>query len=175
MTTAPAIDPSTAPVAMLYPDLTGELAVTREMLTRVPWEQAEYKPHAKSWTLGQLAKHVAQLPRFVATIAATDVLHYKPQEFAPAEVTDTPALVALFDAECAAMHAAFGSLDSGRLNGSWKMMMGEHALIDGQRAYLLRHMGISHLVHHRAQLGVYLRLLDVAIPGSYGPSADTMR
>lgn len=172
MTAVPAFDTSTASVALLYPELTAELAVTREMLSRVPWAQSAYKPHTKSMSLGGLAAHVAQLPGFLTAMAATDVLHYKPEDFAPPPIGDTDALVALFDAECVKLHAALGGMDSARLNGSWKMMMGEQTFIDGQRAFLLRHMGINHLVHHRAQLGVYLRLLDVAIPGSYGPSAD---
>lgn len=171
MTVVPELD---SPVALLYPDLAAELAVTREILSLVPWDQAAYAPHAKSMSLGKLATHVAQLPSFLTVMAATDVLHFKPEDFAPPKLADTGALLALFDAECAKMHAVLAGMDSARLNGLWKMMMGEHAFLDGQRAFLLRHMGINHLVHHRAQLGVYLRMLDVAIPGSYGPSADTM-
>lgn len=173
-TTVPAFDPSTPPVELLYPELAAELTVTREILSRVPWDQAAYKPHAKSMSLGSLATHVAQLPSFLTTMAATDVLQFRPEDFAPLPIADTNALVALFDAECSKMHTALDGMESARLNGSWKMMMGEHTFIDGQRAFLLRHMGINHLVHHRAQLGVYLRLLDVPIPGSYGPSADTV-
>jgi uncharacterized damage-inducible protein DinB len=173
MTAVPAFDASTSPVALLYPELAAELAVTRDILSRVPWAQAAYKPHAKSMSLGALAAHVAQLPSFLTVMAATDVLHFKPEDFATPALADTDALLALFDSECSKMHAALAGLDSARLNGSWKMMMGEHVFVDGQRAFLLRHMGINHIVHHRAQLGVYLRLLDVAIPGSYGPSADT--
>lgn len=173
MTAVPAFDATTPSVALLYPELAAELAVTRDILSRVPWEQAAYKPHAKSMSLGSLATHVAQLPSFLTVMAATDVLHFKPEDFKAPVIADTTGLVALFDVECAKMHAALSGLDAARLNGSWKMMMGEHAFVDGQRAFLLRHMGINHIVHHRAQLGVYLRLLDVAIPGSYGPSADT--
>ncbi len=174
MTAVAFLDTSTSPVATLYPDLAAELAVTRDILSRVPWEQAAYKPHSKSMSLGSLASHVAQLPGFLTVMAVTDVLHFKPEDFTPPPISDTEGLLALFDAECVKMQAALDGLDSARLNGSWKMMMGEHAFVDGQRAFLLRHMGINHLVHHRAQLGVYLRLLDVAIPGSYGPSADTI-
>ncbi len=174
MTAVAGLDVLTSPVATLYPELAAELAVTRDILSRVPWEQAAYKPHSKSMSLGSLASHVAQLPSFLTVMAATDVLHFKPEDFTPPPIANTEQLLALFDAECAKMQTALGGLDAARLNGSWKMMMGEHAFVDGQRAFLLRHMGINHLVHHRAQLGVYLRLLDVAIPGSYGPSADTV-
>ena len=161
------------PIALLYPELDDELAVTRAILAIVPWEHAEWKPHPRSGSLRQLATHVAQLPKFATTMSAMDVLHFNPEDFKPAPVTSTEELVALFDAEVATMRDAMSKLDHERLNGSWKMMFGGNAMIDNQRAYLLRHMGINHIVHHRAQLGVYLRLLDVKIPGSYGPSADT--
>jgi uncharacterized damage-inducible protein DinB len=161
------------PLALLYPELDAELAVTRTILSIVPWEHADWKPHARSMSLRQLATHVAQLPSFATAMASMDVLQFKPEDFKPAPVTSSDELVALFDAEAEKMRAALGTLDVERLNGSWKMMMGEHTILDGQRAFLLRHMGINHIVHHRAQLGVYLRLLDVKIPGSYGPSADS--
>ena len=161
------------PIALLFPELDEELAVTRTILGIVPWEHAEWKPHPRSGTLRQLSTHVAQLPGFATTMAAMDVLHFNPEDFRPAPVTSTAELVALFDTEAAKMRAALATLDHERLNGSWKMLFGGNAMIDNQRAFLLRHMGINHLVHHRAQLGVYLRLLDVRIPGSYGPSADT--
>ena len=163
----------TDPIALLFPELDTELAVTRTILGIVPWEHAEWKPHPRSGTLGKLATHVAQLPNFATTMATMDVLHFNPEDFKPAPVTSTAELVALFDTEAAKMRAALATLDHERLNGSWKMLFGGNAMIDNQRAFLLRHMGINHLVHHRAQLGVYLRLLDVKIPGSYGPSADT--
>ncbi len=173
MSSVPAADPTTAPLALLYPDLQAELAVTRDLLTRVPWDRADWKPHPKSMSLRSLASHVAQLPGFLTAMTAMDVLEFKPENFAPPALENTDALVAMFDVEAAKMHAVLAGLDWAGLNGSWKMTMGGHTIIDNQRAFLLRHMGINHLVHHRAQLGVYLRLLDVAIPGSYGPSADT--
>ena len=173
MPVAPSIDASSPPVAMLYPELAAELAVTREILSRVPWAQAAYKPHAKSMSLGALASHLAMMPAFVTSMAATDRLEFNPAAFAPPPIANADEMLAFFDAECAKMHAALDGMDWTRLNGSWKMTMGDYTIIDNQRAFLLRHMGINHIVHHRAQLGVYLRMLDVAIPGSYGPSADT--
>ena len=170
MTIEPA---TTAPLALLYPELDHEMKVTRDLLALVPWERAAWKPHAKSMSLGGLASHVAQMPGFMTAISAMDELRFDPAAFAPPPIATTLELVALFDAELAKLQAALAGMDWARLGGNWKMLFGEHAIIDNQRAYLLRHMGINHLVHHRAQLGVYLRLLDVAIPGSYGPSADT--
>ena len=162
------------PIAVLYPELEAELAVTRSLLAIVPWEQAAWKPHAKSMSLGQLATHVAQLPNFTTAMANTDTLDFSPEDFKAPTLGSTAELVAMFDNEVASMRVAIGALDWTRMDGSWTMTMGGHKIVDGQRAMLIRHMGINHLVHHRAQLGVYLRLLDVKIPGSYGPSADTM-
>lgn len=169
-----AMDPATAnPVALLYPDLDTEMSLTRAMLAAVPWAQKDWKPHAKSMSLGGLATHIAGLPDFLTTMASMDELVFNPADWATPVLGSTDELVALFDTKLAGMQAALAGLDWARLDGNWKMTMGGHAMIDNQRGYLLRHMGINHLVHHRAQLGVYLRLLDVKIPGSYGPSADT--
>ena len=174
MTTAPAVSRDTPPVALLYPELEAELAVTRAILSLVPWDdRAAWKPHAKSMSLGGLASHVAQLPGFLSVMAATEVLHFTPEAFKPPAIASTDELVAFFDSEVVKMHAVLATMSWESLNGSWKMMAGPHAIFDNQRAFLLRHMGINHIVHHRAQLGVYLRMLDIAIPGSYGPSADT--
>ena len=173
MNTSPAY-PGTDPIAVLYPELDTELAVTRSMLALVPFEKAAWKPHPKSMALSSLAIHTAQLPGFTTTMAATDALDFRPEDFTPPPVTNTAELLALFDDEVAKMRAALSSLDWSRLNGTWKMTMGGHEIVNGQSGYLIRHMGINHIVHHRAQLGVYLRLLDVKLPGSYGPSADTM-
>jgi uncharacterized damage-inducible protein DinB len=160
------------PVALLLPDLATELAVTRALLARVPWEKADWKPHAKSMSLGMLAGHVAQMPGFMTAMAALDVLEFSPEAFAAPVMNSADDLVACFDAECTKLHASLAGTDWARMQGNWKMMAGGQAFIDNSRGFLLRHMGINHLVHHRAQLGVYLRLLDVPIPGSYGPSAD---
>jgi uncharacterized damage-inducible protein DinB len=169
MTTATTSDQ----IALLYPDLDVELATTRKMLEGVPFERGDWRPHPKSMTLLQLASHVAQLPDFARVIAAMDVLHFNPADFKQPPLSSTADLLTLFDDKVLAMRAAFAALDAEKLAGTWKMMMGTHTAVEGQRAFLLRQMGINHLVHHRAQLGVYLRLLDVKIPGSYGPSADT--
>jgi uncharacterized damage-inducible protein DinB len=168
-----AMDSRTAdPIALLYPELDAELAMTRKMLAIVPWEHADWTPHPRSGTLRKLACHVAQLPDFAMAMATTDVLHFKPEDFKAPDVRNTDELVAMFDAKVATMRSALSALDWQKLDGTWKMQMGEHVIITGQRAMLLRHMGVNHIVHHRAQLGVYLRLLDVKIPGAYGRSAD---
>ena len=172
MTARPTADPAGDPITLLFPELQTELDLTRVLLALVPWERADWQPHPRSMTLRQLATHVAQLPSFLTVMASTDTLEFKPEDFAPPPLSSTDELLALFDAEATRMHAALVAMDWDRLNGSWKMEIGGQAVIDNQRAMLLRHMGVNHMVHHRAQLGVFLRLLDVQIPGSYGPSAD---
>ena len=172
MTARPTADPAGDPITLLFPELPMELDTTRGLLALVPWERADWQPHPRSMSLRQLATHVAQLPSFLTVMASTDTLEFKPEDFAPPQLSSTDELLALFDAEVTRMHAALVAMDWDRLNGSWKMEIGGQAVIDNQRAMLLRHMGVNHMVHHRAQLGVFLRLLDVKIPGSYGPSAD---
>ena len=161
------------PIALLYPELEQELASTRAMLAIVPWEHAEWKPHPRSGSLRQLSCHVAQAPGFATAIAAMDVLSYDPEAFKPPMIGSTTELLTYFEENAASLRGALSALDWDKLEGNWKMQMGEIVVLNGQRAMMLRHMGINHLVHHRAQLGVYLRLLDVKIPGSYGPSADS--
>ncbi len=165
--------PTSDPIATLFPDLETELAMTRKILSIVPWEHAEWKPHPRSGSLKQVASHVAQLPAFATVMAATDVLNFSPADFAPKPVSNTDELVAMFDGEVDKLRASLVGMDWERLGGNWKMVAGEHVILDGSRATMIRHMGINHLVHHRAQLSVYLRLLDVKIPGCYGPSADS--
>jgi uncharacterized damage-inducible protein DinB len=167
--TAVAVDP----IAQLYPELDTEIAATRAMLAIVPWDRADWKPHPRSMSLSGLAIHVAQLPGFTTAMATTDVLPFDPAAWEPAPIKNVSELLAMFDSEASKMRAALGALDSARLAANWKMTMGDQAILDGQRSTMIRHMGINHLVHHRAQLGVYLRLPDVKIPGSYGPSADS--
>lgn len=174
MTAPIAADATTNPITRLLPELETELALVRQMLALVPWEDAGWTPHPKSMTLGFLATHLAQLPGFLTGMSVMDELDFRPEDFAPPALNSTAELLALFDDESAKMRAALAALDWSRLNGTWKMTMGGQTIIDNQRGFLLRHMGVNHMVHHRAQLGVYLRLRDVPIPGSYGPSADTM-
>lgn len=174
MSSEAAVDTRNAdPIALLFPELDAELATTRSMLSIVPWDRADWKPHPRSGSLRQLACHVAQLPDFAMTMATMDVLHFRPEDFEAPDVRNTDELVAMFDAKVATMRSALSALDWQKLDGTWKMQMGENVVIAGQRAMLLRHMGINHLVHHRAQLGIYLRLVDERVPNMYGPTADT--
>jgi uncharacterized damage-inducible protein DinB len=168
----PTNEAMTATTTELFPDLELELAATRRVLERVPFEHWQWKPHQKSKSLGQLATHLAELPHFGEVIASTKELDMAAVPFTPSNVKNREELLALFDERAASMRRVVASLDQKMLTQHWKLRMGEQVYLDAPRALLLRQHGVSHPVHHRAQLIVYLRLLDVPIPGLYGPSAD---
>lgn len=141
------------------------------MLERVPDDRLDWRPHAKSGTLGGLAAHVAQLPAFALTmIQLTEV------DLATLKRSTDPvgraALLAAFDRNADALRGALDGATDDDLRATWTMRYGERVIVSGPRITMLRRMGISHIVHHRGQLSVYLRLLDVPVPGLYGPSAD---
>ncbi|MDB4907864.1 MAG: DinB family protein [Gemmatimonadetes bacterium] len=150
-----------------------ELAQTRRMLERVPFEQKDWKPHAKSATLGQLAAHVANLSGLAQRIIDSDGIDFatnppKP----PAQPSDREELLKAFDERNAKLLESLSALTPEQLASDWSIRNGETVVIGGTREEMLRRMGINHIVHHRGQLSVYLRLLDVPVPGLYGPSAD---
>jgi len=163
---------SATPAELLFGDLAAELATTRRILERVPDGKADWHPHEKSMTLGRLATHLAELPRFARTLLETEELDWATFEYVPRTLETTAERLALFDAESAAMRAAVEGMTWETVGSRWVMRAGDHVILQGPRGQLLRSIGLSHMVHHRAQLGVYLRLLGVPVPGVYGPSAD---
>lgn len=165
--------PATAcPSELLYPDFDDEIALTRRMLAVVPDGHNDWKPHEKSASLGGLATHIASLPAFASMIFSTTELDWATFKYVPAVANTTTDRLALFDEKSAAMSALVKGADWPALAERWVMRAGAKVMMDEPKAKLLRTMGLSHMAHHRAQLGVYLRLLDVPIPGTYGPSAD---
>lgn len=156
---------------LLFPDFTAEHAATRRLLERVPAGQGEWRPHERSRTLAQLATHVAELPNRGVSILTTDELDAATR--APLVPLSTAAeLLAMHDANVARLDAALVHADLAMLSADWVLRRGDQVLIRGPRRVLLRTVMMSHLIHHRAQLGVYFRLLGVPVPGMYGPSAD---
>lgn len=160
------------PIAeLLYPDLPRELGSTRRVLERFPEGQGVWRPHDKSRTLAELATHVAGIPGRGASILETeerDIAGRTP----PAPAGTAAELLAMFDEGAAALREALPRATPESLAGEWTLRAGSHILQRGPRRIMLRVVTISHLVHHRAQLGVYYRLLGVPVPGVYGPSAD---
>jgi uncharacterized damage-inducible protein DinB len=161
-----------SPAQLLYPDLAKELESTRRMLERVPDEDVEWAPHEKSTRIGRLATHLAQLPRFAATILTTSDLDVTVTKWPMDTVATTAERLALFDSFASDMRERIERADWQTLRESWTLRAGTHVIFTDVKSSLLRTLALSHMAHHRAQLGVYLRLRGVAVPGVYGPSAD---
>jgi len=149
-----------------------EAKKTRAMLERVPIN-ADFKPHAKSMPLGKLAPHVAELPGFGHTILTTPEFDFGsgPPRKRPAFESGAQ-LVQAFDEGAEKIRAALKATSDDAWRDNWKLSFQGKALFGGSRFLAYRQMFLNHLVHHRAQLGVYLRLNDVPLPATYGPSAD---
>jgi len=166
-----AADLANTPIAFLFPELDGELAKTRRMLERFPDAQAAWRPHPKSRPIDALASHIATTPFHGARLIETDELDMATRPAPPQAATATE-LLALFDQATTALRQALPKATGELLEQPWTLRMGPKVFFSLPRRLLLRDLVISHLVHHRAQLGIYYRLLDVPVPGSYGPSAD---
>jgi uncharacterized damage-inducible protein DinB len=155
----------------LLMELDRELAVTRKLLERVPDRQFAWKPHPKSFTLGQLASHVAELPQWgVMTITQSELnLDGSGGPTAPASHA---ALLAAFDEHAAAFRKNLTGRTDAELLAPWTLKHMGKPLFSMPRVSVLRSFVMNHLIHHRGQLSVYLRQLDVPLPSIYGPSAD---
>lgn len=151
-----------------------EMPATRRMLERVPESSLSWKPHEKSMTLGGLSSHLAELPARCAAIITTEAFVRQPGT-APWAASATAELLDKFDSVSTDARTALSSLREDQLDVIWSIRMGDRTLASLPRGMALRRVFMNHLVHHRAQLGVYLRLLDIPIPGTYGPSADDAR
>jgi uncharacterized damage-inducible protein DinB len=160
---------------LLLPEFDAEMLTTRRLLERVPEDRPDWKPHAKSMALGRLATHVSEIPGWLAWTFEKDELDIAPPgapKFVPQTLATTAALLAQFDTNVAKGRAALAAAPDAAFTAPWTFLMGGNSLWTKPKLDVYRSFGINHIVHHRAQLGVYLRLLDVAIPGTYGPSAD---
>lgn len=160
-----------SPAELLYGDFAGEHASTRRMLERYPDGKGQWRPDEKSRPLGALATHVAGIVGRGTLVLETDG-HDVTTRPAPPVFDSARELLAYFDDNVAKFSAALAKVDYPALEQTWAMRRGTQILIERPRRQLLRVMMMSHLVHHRAQLGVYYRLLGIPVPGMYGPSAD---
>jgi uncharacterized damage-inducible protein DinB len=159
---------------LLLQDYDMEIAMTRKILERVPEDLPDFKPHEKSMPLGKLTMHVALMPFFGLTILttpslnmATDKLQWPDSTFRTRDTT-----LATFDSFAVECRAALAAASDEDLAANWKFAIGDRVISDGPKSLAYRHMFMNHLIHHRAQLGVYLRLNNLPVPGVYGPSAD---
>ena len=162
----------------LLPEFDQEMANTRKVLACVPEEIPEYKPHEKSMPLGRLAGHVAELPNWaVHTIRVTtlDLTPASGESFKPFFAKSRAELLETFDKNVAEAREAIAGASDEDLQVIWSLVYKGQTVMQMPRAAVLRFSVMNHMIHHRAQLGVYLRLNNIAIPGMYGPSADEGR
>ena len=158
---------------LLYSDFEGEHAATRRLLERFPDARHDWRPHEHSRTIAELATHVADIPTRAVSILTTSEMEAGARK-SLAPLTTAAELLTSHDANVAAQKAALANVDLAALSGEWKVRRGDQIVMRGPKYLLLRTVMMSHLVHHRAQLGVYYRLLGVPVPGMYGPSADDL-
>ena len=165
---------TSSPVQNILEELDRELAVTRTVLERVPDDQFVYQPHPKSMKMGTLASHIVNLLKFQQLFVQAESRDFldpnapKP----PPSPTTSAELLARFDQFSADLRQALQASSDEDLGGSFRLHRGEQTLMERPKAAALRIMGLNHSIHHRGQLTVYLRLLDIPLPGVYGPSAD---
>lgn len=156
----------------LIQELQQEAIGTRKCLERVPEAHFGWAPHPKSMTLGRLASHLAEAPGWMDAIMNMDVLNWKQGEYRPYVAGTREELLKTFDDTLAkAVQAATGRSDEHLLK-TWTMTMDGQTIVSSPRAAVLRFFILNHMVHHRGQLTVYLRLKEVPVPALYGPSAD---
>jgi uncharacterized damage-inducible protein DinB len=152
-------------------ELEEEALTTRRVLERVPDDKLTWRPHEKARTLGELALHVATVPGGVAELIGAPGPAQVP-DFADPSPQSASELVPALEHSVATARRVLGGMDDSALMETWRLMQGEREVFAGQRVALLRSIMLNHWYHHRGQLSVYLRELDVPIPSIYGPSAD---
>lgn len=160
-------------IPILLKEMELEAQTTRKMLSRIPNDHYDWRPHPKSMTVQQLATHIAELPSWIPMTLTTDELDFASNPYKSEVIADTPALLEYFEKTLSeAKESLQGALEE-QLDDLWTLRNGEEIYSNTSKAEVIR-MTYCQIVHHRAQMGVFLRLLDVPIPGSYGPSADDM-
>lgn len=156
----------------LIAELQNEAAATRKMLERVPEESNSWKPHEKSMTLGRLSQHIAEIPMWVPVTVDQDELDFAKEKYEPKESTTNEMLLKAFDENLAGALECLKNASDEKLMGNWTMKNGETVYFTMPKIAVLRGFVLSHLIHHRGQMSVYLRMLDVPLPQVYGPTAD---
>jgi len=158
-------------IPLLLKEMEQEAQTTRKMLKLVPAEKFDWKPHPKSMSMKSLAVHLAEIAGWPAMALKTSELDFAARPYEPAQVSNNEDLVNLFEKSYEQGRTAVSNASEDDLLPSWTMRSGDKVHAVFTKYEVIRH-SLSQTTHHRAQLGVYLRLLDIPIPGSYGPSAD---
>ena len=152
-----------------------EMSITRKALDRAPMEKAAWRPHEKSMPLGDLASHLANIPAWTAPTILQDSLDLAPpggEPFKTPQASTREELLAFFDSNVEEAGHAIAGVTDAQLMQTWRLLMGGKEAFSAPRIGVMRGMILNHNVHHRAQLGIYLRLNGVSVPSTYGPSAD---
>jgi uncharacterized damage-inducible protein DinB len=152
-------------------ELENESRTTRKMLSRIPDDSYDWKPHSKSMSIRSLATHIAELPTWITMTLTTDELDFETAPYNPPVINSTADLMQLFEKSLVDGRTQLIPANEKKLDEPWTLRNGQQIYSTEPKADVIR-MALNQIVHHRAQLGVFLRLLDVPIPGSYGPSAD---
>lgn len=147
---------------------------TRKILALVPVDKFDWKPHEKSMPMKNLAAHIAGLTAWPALIAQTDHFDFAERGLSQPEIRSAEDLVRELEKNTQKSVDALRAVKEDDLKENWVLRSGDHVIYDLPKVAVMRSMAMNHVYHHRAQLGVYLRLLGIAIPGMYGPSADEM-
>ena|ERR1022692_2105308 len=158
-------------IPMLLKEMEQEAQITRKMLDRVPDDKFNWQPHPKSMTMQRLATHVAELPEWTKMAVTTNELNLDMDHFEPVLAKNRKELLEMFEKNLAEAKANLENATEELLTEPWTMRSGDQVYYKATKADVIR-MSFSQTVHHRAQLGVFLRLNDIPIPASYGPSAD---
>jgi uncharacterized damage-inducible protein DinB len=157
---------------LLLTEFDVEMKKTRTTLERVPEDKKDFAPHAKSMPLSKLAPHVAQLAGFGLTVLTTPELDFSKGSYKPVPFESAAQLVSVMDEGAAKVRVALQNTPDEAWKENWKLSFQGKPIFEGPRFLAYREMFLNHLVHHRAQLGVYLRLNEKPVPATYGPSAD---
>jgi len=158
----------------MLPEFEHEMANTRKTLERIPDEKFEWTPHQKSFPMGKLATHVANLPSWTSLTIEQDEFDMAPngEQVKTPECHSQKELLDTFDANVAKARESLAGVTDERMFQSWALLAGGNQLFAMPRVAVLRSFVMNHIIHHRAQLGVYLRLNEIPVPSIYGPSAD---
>jgi uncharacterized damage-inducible protein DinB len=160
-----------ATIEFFLKQLNEESVTTRKMLSRVPDDNYDWTPHVKSMDVRRLATHIAELPTWITMALTTDELDFEDNSYESTFLDTTEQLLELFERSLVDGRSQLTAENESKLNEKWTLRSGDTIHSVSTKGEIIR-MALSQIIHHRAQLGVYLRLLNVPIPGSYGPSAD---
>lgn len=158
--------------ARMLAELENEIKTTRRMIERIPADKLAWKPHEKSMALGRLAGHIAEMIGWIPLAVESDGIDFASYPYKPKDYSDAGEILADLDAAVARANEALGAAAEEKMAEGWTMRNGEKVYMTIPKAVVVRTWVMNHVYHHRGQLSVYMRLLDIPVPSIYGPSAD---